>query len=332
MAHNLSVVRGEEEMFYVGETPWHRLGIKLPEVATAQEAIDAAGLGWDVILGDIFFKTDEGMKQVEHQKAAIRDDATVALAVVSDNYKPIHNREAFAFFDQVVGTGDAKYHTAGALGQGQKVWMLAELPGEVRLQNDRDDVTQKYLLLTTGHDGKTALRMLLTPVRVVCQNTLNAAIGGVAASEGVTIYHSGDVKLKVREAQRILGLAVSHYNEFEEQANWLSGIEASVQTVEKYVEALFIINPESSDRQQKHVLDIRSDVENRFGDERGRSLWHLVNAAVEYVDHGQSFRSSNAFSRQEGRFRNVLMGSGAKMKHKAFELVRTVATSGVGSV
>jgi phage/plasmid-like protein (TIGR03299 family) len=336
MAHDLSKESGRYEMFYAGETPWHGLGIRVDENVKADEAIRLAGLDWQVDKRRLFFNemAPEGeqapsyeLKEVPFRMVTVRADTETPLGVVGNDYQVIQNAEAFGFFDAVVGDGKAVYHTAGALGNGRHIWMLAQIPGEIVLENDREDVTEKYLLLTTGHDGSTALRMLWTPTRVVCRNTLNAALGNV--TDRVFVHHTGDVKGKVEEAQRILGLANEHYEAFAEQANWLSRIEFAAEQMASYLADLFPM-PEEAERTDLKVKNVeahREEVAKVFEVERGRTVWHLANAAVQYVDHGRTFNTTERTSGAERRFSNVLLGDGARTKGRAWDLARDLAES-----
>jgi phage/plasmid-like protein (TIGR03299 family) len=171
MAHDISTTNGKPAIAYFGDTPWHGLGTRLEEPANAELAIQAAGLDYQVELQDM--TTPRG-SLVPGRKAVVRSDTDDVLGVVSDSYTTIQNHECFSFLDSIVSAGELKYHTAGALGKGEKVWMLAKLPGEIRLK-DSEDVTEQYLLLSNSHDGRSALRVFFTPIRVVCANTLGAA-------------------------------------------------------------------------------------------------------------------------------------------------------------
>jgi phage/plasmid-like protein (TIGR03299 family) len=164
MAHEIATTAdGRAAMFYTGEPPWHGLGTRLDNPATAAEAITAAGLDFTVELTRL--TTIDGIP-VPQRVAVVRSDTQDVLGVVSPAYVPVQNRQAFGFLDAIAAEGGIRYHTAGALRRGERVWLLGKLPGEIRVK-DSDDVTEKYLLLSNSHDGSSALRVYFTPVRVV---------------------------------------------------------------------------------------------------------------------------------------------------------------------
>jgi phage/plasmid-like protein (TIGR03299 family) len=171
MAHELATTDGRMAMMYSGEVPWHRLGTRLHEPATAREAITPAGLDYLAELQAI--QTIDGTP-VPQRKAVVRSDSRDILGVVGNSYVPVQNHHAFTFLDAVVADGSLRYHTAGSLGKGERIWMLAKLPNDIQVKNS-DDVTEKFLLLSNSHDGSSSLRVFFTPIRVVCANTLAIA-------------------------------------------------------------------------------------------------------------------------------------------------------------
>ena len=139
MAHNLATTDGNAAMMYTGEVPWHKLGTKLAQPATAREAIEAAGLNYRVDLKSL--NTEDGTA-VSQRKGVVRSDNGKVLGVVGNSYVPVQNYQAFGFLDAVVAEGGLRYHTAGALGNGERIWMLAKLPSQIRVKNSEDVVQQ----------------------------------------------------------------------------------------------------------------------------------------------------------------------------------------------
>ena len=159
MSHNLMIQNGEASMMYVGGVPWHGLGTALDKPATAEEAIQAARLDWTVKKLPLYASDGDNSLlrlPVPDKYAVARENSLDVLGVVGSSYTTVQNREAFAFFDPIVGKQAAVYHTAGALGKGERVWILAKLPDSIRVVGD--DITDKFLLLTNSHDGTARCR------------------------------------------------------------------------------------------------------------------------------------------------------------------------------
>jgi len=166
MAHNINEGK---RVFTVGES-WHGLGTVVQSEVKSSEAIKLAQLDYNVVKTPLFAND----KQLDSHVAIIREDTKDILGITTPKYQIVQNIDAFGFFDTVVGDGQAIYHSAGALGNGERIWILAKLPNDIIINNE--DKVEKYLCLTTSHDGKSALQMYFTPVRVVCQNTLNMSM------------------------------------------------------------------------------------------------------------------------------------------------------------
>ena len=184
-----------ESMFYVRETPWHGLGTRVNEALNSKEALTAACLDWNVIQESIHTETN---KLIEGYKANIRNTDRQILGVVTDRYKIVQNEEAFAFTDELLGEG-VRYETAGSLQGGRKVWLLAHLPHEYIISGER---ISPYLVFFNSHDGSGAIKAAITPIRVICQNTLNLALS--TAKRSWSMIHTGDIKGKMQEKQRRL--------------------------------------------------------------------------------------------------------------------------------
>ena len=305
-----------ETMFYHGERPWHGLGTALDHPATSAEAIQAAGLGWTVELRPAYA---EGVP-IPRARAILRMDRMEPIAVVGERYVPVQNAEAFAFFDQLIGQGQAAYETAGALDRGRRIWLLARLPGEVWVT--REDAVGKHLLLTTSHDGKSPLRALFTPIRVVCQNTLRAALTEAGSGSGVSVRHVGDVLGKAQEARRLLGITLKYYDAFEEQSKALAGRSLTGETVRTYFRDLV---PDPKDADPARAVATRETLMRLFETGRGNALptvrgtlWAALNAVAEFVDHERPTRAKDGESVLFKRFESAQFGSGALLKERAW--------------
>src|ERR1022692_1339805 len=132
------------------------------------------------------------------------------FGTVSTGYTPLQNRDAFRFFDPIVGEGAAIYHTAGALGDGERVWMLAKLPDDIQVAVG--DISNKYLLLSNSHDGRSSVQIKFTPVRVVCNNTLVQALG---SGETIRVSHTSDLRNRLDIARQNLRLINTRYTSIE---------------------------------------------------------------------------------------------------------------------
>lgn len=328
MAHEI------DSMFYHGEKPWHKLGKELGQVATAAEALTAAGLDWTVSKRPLFLMDGT---PVEDNFAVVRDDKNAPLGVVGNVYEPLQNKDAFSFFDAVVGSKEAIYHTAGSLRGGQYVWILAKLPGTIRVVND--DLVEKYLLLTNAHNGTKAARMLFTPIRVVCMNTHNVAIrlaeadiarahrAGLEHTGSATMRHTSNLGAKVADVRKSLGIISMQYQVYEEAAKRLAMTQLTGEAWKSYLVSTGIVPAGKKDAElptaTKKIID---EVTAMFDKGRGNDLpgvkhtaWGAFNAIVEFVDYKRSTNENDT------RAKSVLFGSGSNMKQKAWDAALSLA-------
>ncbi len=316
MAHELAEVNGKTSMAFFGETPWHGLGTKLENPATAAEAILAAGLNYEVDL--VGLTTVDGIP-VSQRKAVVRGDTGQILGVVGNSYVPIQNAGAFEFLDAVVADGSLRYHTAGALGQGERVWMLAKLPGHIRVSGT-DDITEKFLLLSNSHNGTSAMRVFFTPIRVVCANTLVVAQRG-GKGQGISIMHKGDLQAKVAEAQKVLGIAHRFYDNLQTKIDLLA---QHLPTQEQLDNFFYTLYPDPIASERTRAQNTRQELQRLFEAGRGQDIngirhttWAALNAVTEYVDHHRPTRARNEQERASRRLQSQWFGSGASLKAKA---------------
>ncbi len=241
MSHEIDTTTGNAAVFTTGEPAWHRLGTTIKTAATSAEAIRLAHLDWTVQQLPLFAQQPDElwpqgkMIPVPQRVANVRSDTGAVLGVVGNSYRVFQNSEAFDFMDAIVGEKRAMYETAGALKGGRRVWMLARIPAECRVG---DDVVEPYCLLTNAHDGTQSLRMFLTTVRVVCQNTLRYAMTR-AGSAGLSIPHWPRLEGRVDAARANLGIIGAGLDQFGKEMKALAARKLSVTESKDYFDGLF---------------------------------------------------------------------------------------------
>ncbi len=310
-----------ETMFYVNSdgrgTPWHGLGQEVKEALNSQEALIAAGLNWRVVQKPLYINTGNGFKQVEGQFANVRETDNLFLGNVSDKYKIVQNEDAFSFTDNLLGEG-VTYETAGSLSNGKKVWMLARMP-ETTLVGDK---TIPYLVFTNSFDGKGSIRVAITPVRVVCQNTLNLALA--KAVRAWSTKHVGNIEDKLEEAKKTLELANVYMKNLQKSAIELANDVISNIDFKLFTETLLPITDDmlGNIKAQEAVEEDRKlltkayfetpDIEQFVG-----TKWGVINAVSDMATHTQPKRFT--VTGQENRFMKTVEGN--ELIDKAYELL-----------
>ena len=234
----------------------------------------------------------------------------------------MQNAEAFQFLDSIAADNGLHYHTAGALGQGEKIWMLAKLPGNIRVKNT-DDVTDKFLLLHNSFDGSSSLHVHFTPIRVVCQNTL-AIAERRGRGQGISIRHRGNLEAKIREAQRVLGLANRFYDDLQPKIDQLASHFPTQDQLQQFFTALY---PDPIDGNKTRAENVRAELFRLFDQGVGQdipgirhSAWAALHAVTEYVDHRRTTRGQCELDRTSRRLQSLWFGSGARLKAKTWDL------------
>lgn len=310
-----------DTMFSVRETPWHGLGAVLPAAPrSVAEAIEASGLGWSVSkepIAHVCTRDVEGeptvcWEQIDGYYATVRQDTKEPLGVVGERYRIVQNSEAFSFVDQLLGS-EINFETAGSLHGGCRVWVLATLPEHVEVGGD---AVRPYLLLMNSHDGSTALVAATTPVRVVCQNTLNWGLS--EAHQKFSIRHTEAARQRVLEARRVLELSIDYYKQFKLMGDRLASERCTEQQLRSVLAELYPSGQGDSTRVRLSREAVREQITELFfsGRTQGNapgSKWAAVNAIVEYSDWHRSARSADQ------RFSRAL-ADGSK-KTRALELV-----------
>lgn len=323
MSHDLATIGQQTAMFYHGEVPWHKLGKRLNGPATSKEAIKAASLDWKVTKAPLYIKIGAKFRQEKDRFATIRMDqkdprSSPVLGIVGSTYVPLQNSNAFSWFDDIVGQKAAIYETAGALGKGERVWILAKLPTQIRVVGD--DLVDKYLLLSNSHDGSSGVQVKFTPIRVVCQNTLTMALSD---GRGISIHHNASMERNMKLAQVNLGIINDRFTKIEEGFKRISGVMLNSERLGVYVRKVFPDPPNKDDnaalrrsvesRQRSSEL-FESGYGNRLSGAKG-TLWAAYNGVTEFVDHHIGKRTS-----AERRLDSAWFGNGYLTKARAFKV------------
>lgn len=317
-----------QTMAFYGETPWHGLGTRIPKGVPAERMIEAAGLDWEVEL-----RPARGAKEINRKGEFSRyevirvprkgaEEQEVLFGVVSRRYKPLQNREAFAFFDPIVNEKKAYFETAGALGEGERVWVMAKMPGAMEIV--RGDECFKYLLLSNTHSGEGSVVVKFTSVRVVCQNTLMLAMED--GQKAYRVRHSGLMQFRLGELAEFLGITQKIFLDAEEQFRRLARIQMIEDRLDHYLQAVL---PRTAEQKKKgttpprwdhlkEVFETSSDLQ--MPGVRG-TLWGAYNAITRFEDYKETPHEKLP----EARLERTWFGSSANVKLKALEEAKKLA-------
>ncbi len=305
-----------ETMFSVREKPWHGLGTVVAEAPTSEDALHLAGLDWDVCQKDIY--TKEG--KIDGYKANVRDTDGQFLGVVTGRYQVVQNTEAFAFTDELLGSG-VKYETAGSLQNGRKVWLLAKLPSEFVIAGER---ISPYLVFSNTHDGSGAVRVAVTPVRVCCNNTLNLALE--TARRSFSIVHTGDIKGKIQEAKQTLFMADQYMEHLGMEFERLRKQKMTERQVREYIEKLLPVEKDAGPVTARNARKLRDDLEARYFDAPdlkglGNNAYRFINAVSDFATHADPIRRTKNY--KENLFLKTYEGN--PMIDRAYQMVCNAA-------
>ena len=312
-----------ETMAYVGEKPWHGQGKPVPPNVTAKEMIQAAGLDWDVAKrparGTKPTVNSRGKKKFSRYELVRvprpgRIEEEVVLGIVSNRYNPLQNLEAFNFFDPIVNQKTVTYETAGALGDGERIWVLAQMPGSIEVV--RGDDCLKYLLLSNSHTGQGSVIVKFTAVRVVCQNTLTMAMKD--GQSAFRVRHSAKMGERLDEVGELIATANKIYQEAAEHFRKLAATQIKDgRMLEEYLAALF---PKSESQKKNqthppkwdHVTELfETSPDLQLPGVKG-TLWAAYNAVTRFEDY-RVVKTEN----DDNRLNRVWFGAGADLKKNA---------------
>jgi phage/plasmid-like protein (TIGR03299 family) len=326
MAHELTQREdGTYEGMFVGDKPWHGLGVLLDEHQTPSEALNKAKLDWDVEKRAVKYLKHEETETPgvlnSHYKgtiadrfATVRSDNQKYLGVVGTKYVPIQNKAQADFIEALTGEGEAVVECAGSLFGGRKVFWTCKLPTNIVI-NETDNI-EKYLIFANDHGGRGSFTCYFSSTRVVCNNTLQ--LSSNSAQNRVNIRHTGDVTHKIAEAKRILGLSIDKYEEAEENYNEL----ASLQINPAHVTDLLMQSFGLDDNSRKNTI---KDITACYESEKAiavnpNSAWTLYNGVTRYTTHGMGKNRGK-------RFDSLLNGKGSRINAEAMDIIRRAGTA-----
>jgi phage/plasmid-like protein (TIGR03299 family) len=306
-----------ESMAYVHEEPWHGLGNKLSRNQPIPVWLKQAGMDFEIRKSDVLYSVSGGeglhLKSNPDSKVLFRSDTLEPLSVVSDRYKVVQPSEVLHFYKDLVEAGGFELETAGVLKGGRKLWALAKTGQETFLKgNDR---VKAYLLLATSCDGSLATTAQFTSIRVVCNNTLQMAVGDTRGS--VKVPHS--TTFDPVAVKQELGIGLSSWDRFMDSIKVLADRKVNkFETMNFLVEVLG--DPELPLNEQPNQKALQNVHSLFSGGGKGSGLassngtaWGLLNAVTEHVDHHRRALS------QDYRLDSAWFGVGAAIKQKAFE-------------
>ena len=317
MAHELEFVNGQASMAYVGDVPWHGLGKRVPSDVSPEQMLKAANLDWEVVKRPMFFNDVNGGPVLTKANALVRSTDNKLLTIISDQWNPVQNVEAFKFFDDFVHAGDMNMHTAGSLKEGKIVWALAKINDQFELFGG--DKVEGYLLFSNPHEFGRSIDVRFTPIRVVCNNTLTMALGN-EAKFAVKVNHRS--KFDPDQVKQTLGIAKDQLSRYKEQAQFLGSKKFQEESLIEYFNRVF---PTLSKDESKK-LDIRKQPISRQAEEAMANLetqpgakfakgswWHAFNTVTYLTDHVLG-RSTDT------RLTSAWYGQNRNKKEKALEL------------
>lgn len=339
MAHNINFNQqtSKHSFFSVNEKPWHGLGQIVTEYPTSKQALEYAGLNFIVEKRALFTldKTNDTTDlKVPEYVATVRTDTQDVLGVVGKQYEVVQNEDAFAFFDAIVQDEGILYETAGALGKGERIFITAKLPNYIRA--GREDLIEQYLFLTTSHDGSGSITAAFTPVRIVCNNTLNAALKN--RSNSIKIRHTANAKERLEQAHQLMGITNTLSSQLEDIFNSWTKVRITDEAILKLIQLALVPNKEvlrniQAGKEDELSATFTNMCSNAFeyamtsGSQqlettRG-TLFGAYNAVTGYLQNVRSYKSG------EVKLKSLLFGgTGQQRTQAAFNICIDYAAKG----
>ena len=315
MAHNLENRNGKTS-FASTQVAWHGLGQIVKEAMTSKQAIELAGLGYEVIKVPMNAEVaGVGQFPVPDKFATVRTDNNEVLGVVGTKYTIVQNKDAFLFFDSIVGQGQAIFETAGVLGRGERIFVSAKMPNYIRIAGT-DDLTEVYVILTSSHDGSGSVIAAVTPIRIVCANTLR--LGLQNAVNKVAIRHTANVENNLMQAHKVLDITNKYTLQLNEMFNQLSLKRVSDQQVKELVGELFKGSKEEESTRAKNIQEsVLTSYYTGIGQEKILgTAWGVLNGITHFTSHAKDYKN------QDAKMESLVMdGTASKINDEAFKML-----------
>jgi len=334
MAHNINITNGKASFASKKQLAWHGLG-QVVDAMTSEEAIKLGGLDYRVGLAPLYAGVNSlekletkdhvnvlrtgiekpefmSMEEMTSNYATYRKDTKQIFGIVGSRYEVIQNSEAFDFFDSIVGEGHATYETVGALGKGEQVFITAKLPNKLMVKGEDID---NYLLLTMAHDGSGAIQVMFTPIRVVCNNTLSAALRH--CKNKVSIRHTKNARTKLELSKKILGIVDMQSDKLSQAFNRMAQKAMNDDEIETIIKNAFGFNRDEngdlstrSDNELERILEYH---EIGVGQETIRgTAWGVYNAITGYQQNVKTYKDADK------KFNSIYDTSVSKIRQNAF--------------
>lgn len=323
MAHNIhfNTKTQQYSVFVAGKPAWHELGQLVTDAQTWEQAQKLAHLDYEILSEPL--RTDYQI--LTDWKAQVRSDTLETVGIVGADFENVQPSEAFQFVDALIENNEAHYVSAGALGKGERMWVLARVPNaDIAIG---DDAHQTFLMFAQGFDGSLSLTTKLTSVRVVCQNTLEAALGR-DGNFALRIKHTKNAHDRLERAGQMLQGVVQNAKTLEEKLRKLAMRRLKREQMTAILDRVFPKN-ENTDNQgrRNNVLSdvlalYESNDGNAFPEQRG-TAYNLLNAITNYTDHERASKA-NGHTADFKRAESALFGSGALLKQKALDTIYTL--------
>jgi len=319
MAHNLNFNNGQWSFAAKGEKAWHGLGQYVSEAMTSEQAIKLGGLDYLVEKRPLFAPA-KGNQYVEvpNYFSNVRTDTDQVLGVVKTRYRIVQNRDAFSFFDSIIDQGEAIFETAGALGKGERIFITAKLPEDMLVKGER---VEKYIMLTNSHDGSTTIIAGFTPIRVVCNNTLTAALKG-GLDNKVSISHTASAESRLKEASRLMGIASKYMTEVNTIFENMTTKKLSDLEIKHFIETVMKNETKETDKEastrMKNLLDqvysFTVSHPTQTTEAAYRTLWGVYNGISGFYTHMKDYKNADQ------RMKDITYGYANEKVSKAFDL------------